>query len=158
MTRAEISRNRQTAIETQASYYDGSKCKKCGSRERYVASANCRSCHNTGRHAQLKARAYQNNKDAYKDKFLKRKYGIGLLEFYVLSELQNHSCLICRETPTDRALDVDHCHTTGEVRGLLCSACNTGLGLFKDNPDSLITALEYLGYAQHLKRREEGFT
>ena len=39
---------------------------------------------------------------------------------------------------------IDHCHTTGVVRGVLCSSCNTGLGLLGDNKESLIKALHYL--------------
>jgi len=43
-----------------------------------------------------------------------------------------------------KQLDVDHCHTTGEVRGLLCNRCNTGIGQFKDNPNILRSAARYL--------------
>jgi hypothetical protein len=39
---------------------------------------------------------------------------------------------------------VDHNHTTGKVRGLLCSSCNGALGLFKDNPEVVAAALLYL--------------
>jgi hypothetical protein len=53
-------------------------------------------------------------------------------------------CQIC-SLPDRRALNVDHCHTTGKVRGLLCDSCNKGLGMFKDNPDLLTNAVKYLG-------------
>lgn len=39
---------------------------------------------------------------------------------------------------------VDHCHKTGKVRGILCAECNSGLGKFKDRPEFLIKAVEYL--------------
>jgi len=39
---------------------------------------------------------------------------------------------------------IDHCHNNGNVRGLLCMRCNTGLGLFLDNPNFLLNAISYL--------------
>ena len=59
---------------------------------------------------------------------------------------QNNVCAICK-TPTTkltRLLDVDHCHETGKVRGLLCMHCNRGLGLFRDSQESLLEAVNYL--------------
>ncbi len=50
-------------------------------------------------------------------------------------------CAICNST--DR-LSIDHCHKTGEVRGLLCSKCNSGIGLFRDKIDLLEAAIHYL--------------
>lgn len=59
---------------------------------------------------------------------------------------QNHHgrCDICDSPSEGRALAMDHCHTSGKVRGMLCSNCNTGLGLFKDSPRLLLTAMDYL--------------
>ena len=54
---------------------------------------------------------------------------------------QEGRCLICGE-PSD--LVVDHDHKTGEVRGLLCSLCNSGLGMFRDRIGSLVSAAHYL--------------
>jgi hypothetical protein len=56
---------------------------------------------------------------------------------------QDGRCAICGETST-RRLDVDHCHTTGHVRGLLCNDCNPGIGRLKDDPDRLERGAKYL--------------
>jgi len=60
---------------------------------------------------------------------------------------QSHSghCDICGNTCTSgKRLALDHCHTTGKIRGMLCGNCNTGLGKFKDSPEMLFKAIEYL--------------
>jgi len=58
---------------------------------------------------------------------------------------QGNTCAICfKICCTGRSLAVDHCHRTGTVRGLLCSKCNMGIGLFNDNPDVLISAIKYI--------------
>lgn len=71
----------------------------------------------------------------------KSKYGITSEEFAARLEAQEGRCAICRDR---EAQVVDHCHTGGQVRGLLCTQCNTGLGYFRDNPDYLRAAIEYL--------------
>jgi hypothetical protein len=58
-----------------------------------------------------------------------------------LLEGQGGRCAICRERPPT---DTDHDHLTGVVRGLLCNACNLGLGQFRDDPGLLLAAAEYL--------------
>ena len=62
------------------------------------------------------------------------------------TEKQNYCCAICK-THSDllpRNLAVDHCHTTGKVRGLLCTNCNIGLGMLKDSSEILNLAIKYL--------------
>jgi hypothetical protein len=64
-------------------------------------------------------------------------------------------CEICgaSETVTRsgrvRRLTIDHNHETGEIRGILCSRCNTGLGMFRDSPDLLRAATAYLDTRGH---------
>lgn len=65
-------------------------------------------------------------------------------EYEAMRERQGGVCAICGEKSKNGRLAVDHVHGPNTVRGLLCSLCNTGLGLFKDDPDRLAAAIEYL--------------
>ena|ERR1700761_5539183 len=67
----------------------------------------------------------------------RKQYGMTPEEYIAI--LQG-GCQICGNTATA----IDHCHATGRVRGGLCSSCNTGLGLFRDRPDLLRSAADYL--------------
>lgn len=77
------------------------------------------------------------------DSILRKKFGIGLRQYEAMLLEQNNRCYIC-EKEDWRNLAVDHDHLTGEVRGLLCSTCNTGLGQFRDSVDLLFKAIEYV--------------
>jgi hypothetical protein len=77
----------------------------------------------------------------------KRQYGISLEQYDEMLENQGGGCAICGTTkPSERTkyFAVDHCHSTSKVRGLLCSKCNRGLGLFNDTPERLKAAAKYL--------------
>lgn len=84
----------------------------------------------------------------YQRNFLmKKKYGIGVEEYNKLLQQQNGRCYICQdlsENGRDGFLHIDHDHSTGKIRGLLCSTCNAGLGMLKDHPDILMKAAFYL--------------
>lgn len=69
-------------------------------------------------------------------------------EYQALLAAQAGICAICAKPPTDRNLAVDHCHTTGMIRGLLCIPCNTGLGKLGDSVEGLERALAYLRRAE----------
>jgi hypothetical protein len=80
-------------------------------------------------------------------KSLKNRYGITEEQYDEMYEKQNGKCAICfkpAELKSKKRLNVDHDHSTGKVRGLLCSSCNRGLGLFEDSKDVLISAQHYL--------------
>lgn len=77
-----------------------------------------------------------------------RTYGMSSEEY---DELYNDpQCHICKKHEVQivygkvKTLAVDHCHSEGSVRGLLCQACNVGLGAFKDDPSLLRNAIKYL--------------
>lgn len=69
-------------------------------------------------------------------------YGITALDYEELLEFQQGVCGICRKE--SQALEIDHDHSTGQVRGLLCRNCNLGLGMFKDDIERLGLAIVYL--------------
>jgi len=78
-------------------------------------------------------------------KFLKRRYGISIDDYYVMLEAQGGHCATCPTTPQPgRSLAVDHDHRTNRVRGLLCDSCNRALGLVKDDPGILRALENYL--------------
>lgn len=73
------------------------------------------------------------------------RYGLPRAEYERLHRAQKSRCAICGAKATKRkVLCVDHCHRTNKIRGLLCKACNTGLGFFKDRVGNLQRAVQYL--------------
>lgn len=75
-----------------------------------------------------------------------KKYQLTLEGFYLLREMQGDRCAICKceMSLTRQGPCIDHCHSSGRIRGLLCSSCNRGLGHFKDRPEFLVSAAEYI--------------
>jgi hypothetical protein len=82
-----------------------------------------------------------------RNKKLKRVYGIDIQTYAQMLESQGGVCAICGKgetRSTSKNLQVDHCHNSSRVRGLLCFKCNTALGSFEDNPQLLVSAIAYL--------------
>ena len=73
-----------------------------------------------------------------------RAYGLTLADYAAMVAAQSGLCAVCGKNEGDETLCVDHDHSTGKVRGLLCRLCNIGLGGFKDSCASLIAAAEYI--------------
>lgn len=80
------------------------------------------------------------------------KHGISSFQYNRMLETQDYKCLICK-LPSDKPLSIDHDHTCCNrkngscgkcIRGLLCSLCNTGLGMFRDDLETLLAAAEYI--------------
>lgn len=74
--------------------------------------------------------------------WLKWRYGITKSQFEEMKSKQDGRCAICLK-PTQK-LCVDHCHSTGRVRGLLCGHCNAAIGMFGENETTMRRAIEYL--------------
>ena len=95
---------------------------------------------------------FQRSPHVLKRAYLKRNYGITLERYNELHDEQDGKCAICdgaettihSKTGQPMLLAVDHDHSTGEIRGLLCQRCNRGLGLLRDSPDLLRRAADYL--------------
>ena len=78
---------------------------------------------------------------------LKNAFGLTENDYQTLLASQDYCCAICNtDKPTGKwkVFAVDHCHTTGAVRGLLCNECNRGMGLLRDSADICMKASEYL--------------
>lgn len=85
----------------------------------------------------------------------KHLYGLTHDRFLEMMSEQNGKCAICSAPIQDgRNQHVDHCHTTGAVRGLLCSFCNRGLGCFRDSQIALLNAAAYV--ARHATAKKAG--
>lgn len=90
------------------------------------------------RHRQLNGESVANSRLVY-------RYGVSVEVYAEMLSQQNGVCAICSKPPSPkRRLGVDHNHTTGFVRALLCQNCNAGIGMFDENPDIIAKVLGYL--------------
>lgn len=85
----------------------------------------------------------KNNREAWLKASIKYRYNITLDEWNQMFDAQIGKCAIC-EKEFSGTPHVDHCHITGQIRGLLCGACNRMLGQAKDNPNVLLKGAAYL--------------
>ena len=147
------------------------RCKHCGleantiedlelfknnSQSKYGKQNLCRECDIAKQKEYRQAEEYKERDRAYrqkesykqrrKDKDYQNKYGITLDEYNDMLHSQEGCCKICgvHHTNVHFGLVVDHNHLTGEVRGLLCGKCNTGIGNLQDDIKILKEAIKYL--------------
>ena len=86
---------------------------------------------------------YEAHKEETRVRQYKRKYGVTLADYNRMYKEQKGGCKICGRRPK-RRLHVDHDHTTGVVRGLLCSSCNLALGLLSEDSSVVEKVVRYL--------------
>ena len=133
------------------------KCNKCKlkkSLEEFSLNKNskdghhviCKKCH-----CAYVTQYYKDNPRKLKNHNLKKNYGISIENYEYLFKQQNGVCAICGKPETRictkrivQSLSVDHDHSTGIVRGLLCDRCNKAIGLLYHSPELLINAIDYL--------------
>ena len=125
-------------------------CKKCDTKKsKNEFSANrakfdglqpwCKSCKSTHQK--------EANPSVRKGYHLKHMFGITIEDYNTMLEDQEGACAICKKPEDTKSLAVDHDHTTGRVRGLLCAKCNKAIGLLQDNENLLYSAIDYLRYS-----------
>lgn len=146
----EVASSRKEAKANNLGFYHGKSCPTCSGTVRYTASANCRTCHLGDERASWKKQWYANRAESVKDKRLQRAYGIGLKDYERMYAEQDGKCAICKEPK--ETLCVDHCHTSLDVRGLLCHQCNQAIGLLRDDPGILENAIGYLQNGSKISR------
>jgi hypothetical protein len=131
----------------------GSWCKSCNNKrtkDKYWADLEVMRSKDRKRHQNNKSvkneksrKYYCANKDKYRNYHLKKCYGIKQVDYEMMLNYQQHKCAICNEQLGEK-LFVDHNHSTGQVRGLLCSECNSALGYIKESRQILENMIDYL--------------
>lgn len=126
-------------------------CKTCTNAKNVIHERKTRSKYPSEHAARKLAEKHQwikNNPEKYALGVRKnnlRRYGLTPETFDEMLYQQGGICKICKKPLVQgRDLHVDHDHETGAVRGLLCNNCNVGLGAFRDSPDLLTAATQYL--------------
>lgn len=116
------------------------RCKSCEKKRHAAYNASKK-----GKLVRAKYAQTEKSKRDHRDFRFKRVYGITHKQYDKMLKEQEGVCSICSKVNENgRRLTVDHCHTTGEVRGLLCNNCNWMIGLADDEVSVLANAIMYL--------------
>lgn len=129
-------------------------CGKCGT-DKPLAAFTSDATRSDGRHPycrDCRRDHHTATRDNARDRRYFRRYGISAADVDQLRAEQRYRCAICgrHEDQLPRGLCVDHDHVTGFVRALLCQSCNSGIGLFEEDPDTLRAAIAYLQMGREL--------
>lgn len=95
---------------------------------------------------EFNARYNKKYREKRKEFLLKKRFGISLDEYNLLFSEQEGCCAICgaHQSELSKSLAVDHCHSSGKIRGLLCIPCNVGIGNLQEKIEILESAIKYL--------------
>lgn len=122
-------------------------------RVRSGVASHCKSCSNvlskernaTPKAQQQRKQQYQRDKRQRRDYLLRKSFDISIEEYEQMLQRQGGMCLICQKPEqSNKTLAVDHCHTTGRVRGLLCGKCNPAIGFLGDDVQIAERIISYL--------------
>ena len=130
----ENQRRAKDALENGFSIYEPCKPCKHGHFKRYANNHNCVDCCNNN---QIK-----NTEKRWRR--IERLYGVTKIVFFEMLANQNSKCAICFKHISVVDCHIDHCHNKNFVRGLLCQKCNQAIGLFKDNVETMLSAIKYI--------------
>lgn len=159
---------REAEARGEKLYFTGKPCVRGHISPRNVAGGMCRECHRENarqrieqnpqahrdqvkrsrrkhpeKHAERQKKWYQENRRKVRNSVRDRRYGLAPGQFEKMLEAQQNQCASCREDFLDEP-NVDHDHTTGAVRGLLCGSCNRAAGQVGDDPVKLRALANYL--------------
>lgn len=109
-------------------------CPECRRERRQVQSRD-----SEGRRVHSPTRAL-----SYLKSNLQQRYGLSLGRYFSMLHRCGYRCEACGDYSGQRRLAVDHCHESGDVRGILCTRCNAALGHLKDDPARIRGVLAYL--------------
>lgn len=135
-------------------YFTGKPCKHGHVSKRYSIDSTCVDCSEirgkSNNRKMYDKKHYAKNSSSWRDKQLMRTYNISLDQYNRMLAEQNNKCVICNTMydQSGKSMAVDHCHTTGAIRGLLCKNCNTALGSVKDDINILQNMITYLQSTQ----------
>jgi hypothetical protein len=162
---------RHVSASRMAKIKAGEACSTCGTNPPRAMRKTCQRCadlirdwrkRNPDRHRKVAKAEHQRNKAQYRvrerrwfaadpnrqvNKRIRRTIGdarFGVELYQQILTAQKNRCRICGAPPNGKRLFIDHEHVSGRLRGLLCSNCNCGIGLFKDNPGRLRAAADYI--------------
>lgn len=119
-------------------------CPRCNERPKIRSVGYCRPCRNAYRRQYYRDNHERAKRQVRVDAWKRQGIELSWDEYEQLLVHQDGRCAICDDPPGQRSLHVDHDHTTGTVRALLCSNCNVAIGAARDNIDLLHKMADYL--------------
>lgn len=127
-------------------------CGSCYNKSITYGNAEKRQAHLLSRNKYSKQRREKTDPKLWaskqRNRILKYRYGINQAEYTALLTAQDNRCAIClNEWEAKHPLYVDHNHTTGQTRGLLCAKCNTQVGMVETG--DITKVMEYIAYYDH---------
>lgn len=127
-------RAEESSLNGYTTYTPDKPCPK-GHYEKFIGTNNCVECDRIIR---------EKRKQEKKWKRIYKEYGVTEKQFYEIKKMQKSKCKICERKLHANNTHIDHCHSTGKVRGLLCNRCNQAIGLLGESENALDKAAQYL--------------